>query len=71
MAIGEWIHHNTEFSLLVVLTGQVGFEADGVDLTTLGDGDSAAIPGGTPYRLTEPGASTQLLDVTLPATFDY
>jgi quercetin dioxygenase-like cupin family protein len=67
---GEWVHHDTEFSLLVVLAGRVGFEAEEGDHTTLGDGDSAAIPGGMRYRLTDPEAGTELLDVTLPADFD-
>ena len=61
------IAHDTEFAQLVVLDGQVTFEADGHDSVVLHDGDSVAIPGGLPYRLTAPSADAEVLDVTLPA----
>jgi quercetin dioxygenase-like cupin family protein len=64
------LSHDTEFSLLVVLTGELGFEASGETPIRLGNGDSVAIPGGLAYRLAAPSADAELLDVTLPAAFD-
>ena len=69
-ATGTWIDHDTELAQLVVLTGSVTFEVEGDDPMRLGDGDSVAIPGGTRYRLVDPSADCELLDVTLPAEFD-
>jgi quercetin dioxygenase-like cupin family protein len=63
---GHWISHDTEFALLVVLSGGVTFETEG-DRVRLGDADSVAIPGGTRYRLAAPTDDCELLDVTLPA----
>lgn len=65
-----WISHDTEFAQLVVLRGSVTFEADGADPVGLGDGDSVAIPAATRYRLADPSADCELLDVTLPAAFE-
>ncbi len=63
------IAHDSEFAQLVVLAGSVGFVAD--DMTTrLVDADSVAIPGGTRYRLFDPSADCELLDVTLPEAID-
>ena len=64
------IAHATEFSQLVVLRGEVTFEADGHPPQRLTDGSAAAIPGGLRYRLSAPTAECELLDVTLPAAFD-
>jgi mannose-6-phosphate isomerase-like protein (cupin superfamily) len=64
------VAHDTELALLVVLAGRVGFATDELDdgrPVVLSDGDSVAIPGGTRYRLVDPGPDCQLLDVTLPA----
>ena len=70
-SVGDaWIAHDTEFSLLVVLRGGVTFEADGGEPSVLGDGDSVAIPGDLRYRLTDPTADCELLDVTMPDVFD-
>jgi mannose-6-phosphate isomerase-like protein (cupin superfamily) len=66
----RWIVHDTEFSHLVVLAGAVTIEIEGGPIERLGDADSIAIPGGTRYRLVEPTADCELLDVTLPAEFD-
>lgn len=63
------IEHATEFAQLVVLAGAVTFEAAGRS-TRLGPGDSAAIPGGTSYRLAAPTPDCELLDVTMPADFE-
>lgn len=64
-----WLTHDTEFSQLVVLRGEVTFEADSGETVRLGDGDSVAIPGGLCYRLADPTADCELLDVTMPAAF--
>jgi mannose-6-phosphate isomerase-like protein (cupin superfamily) len=55
-----------EFAMLVVLGGAVTFESDGRS-TRLRESSSVAIPAGTSYRLREPTADCELLDVTLPA----
>jgi mannose-6-phosphate isomerase-like protein (cupin superfamily) len=65
-----WIAHDTEFSQLVVLCGETTFHSQGGASVRLADGDSAAIPGGLRYRLTDPTDDCQLLDVTMPASFD-
>lgn len=62
-----WISHDTEFCLLVTLSGAVSFEAEGRPSVLLDDGGSVAVPGDMPYRLSHPTADCQLLDVTLPA----
>jgi mannose-6-phosphate isomerase-like protein (cupin superfamily) len=67
-AEGHWISHDTEFALLVVLSGGVTFETEN-GRVRLGDADSVAIPGATPYRLTAPTDDCEVLDVTLPAEF--
>ena len=66
----EWIAHDTEFAQLVVVGGEVTFDADGIAPTRLGDGASVAIPGGLRYRLTQPTSDCRLLDVTVPAGLD-
>lgn len=66
----SWLSHDTELAQLVVLTGTVTFQADGDEPIALADGDSVAIPGGTRYRLLDPSADCELLDVTLPAAFE-
>jgi len=64
------IAHDTEFCLLVVLTGSVTFTANGGEPHVLAESDSVAIPGRVPYRLSAPTDDCELLDVTLPATFE-
>jgi mannose-6-phosphate isomerase-like protein (cupin superfamily) len=66
----RWIEHDTEFAQLVVLDGSVTIDIDGFEPTRMGDADSVAIPGGVRYRLSEPSADCELLDVTLPAQFE-
>jgi quercetin dioxygenase-like cupin family protein len=68
-AEGHWISHDTEFALLVVLSGGVTFETAESGRVRLGGADSVAIPGDTRYRLTDPTDDCELLDVTLPAEF--
>jgi quercetin dioxygenase-like cupin family protein len=63
----DWISHDTEFCLLVTLSGAVGFEAEGRPSVLLDDGGSVAVPGGVEYRLCNASPDCQLLDVTLPA----
>ena len=65
-----WITHDTEFCQLVVLGGETTFEADQQPQVRLAHGDSVAIPGGLQYRLSDPSAGCELLDVTMPARFD-
>lgn len=65
-----WIEHDTEFAQLVVLGGSVTIELDDAGPVRLANADSVTIPGGVRYRLLEPSADCELLDVTLPAQFD-
>ena len=65
-----WLAHDTEFAQLVVLGGATSFQAHGGAVVRLGNGDSVAIPGGLRYRLADPTPDCELLDVTMPATFD-
>lgn len=62
----EWLAHDHEFTQLVVLRGSVAFEAEGRGPEMLRDGSAVAIPGRHRYRLVEPSADCELLDVTLP-----
>jgi quercetin dioxygenase-like cupin family protein len=64
------IAHDTELALLVTLGGEVTLDVEGAEPVRLTDGSSAAIPAGLRYRLVEPTADCELLDVTLPAAFD-
>jgi len=66
----RWRAHDTEFAQLVVLTGHTTVEVEGHPTARLGDGDSVTIPGGLPYRIVDPTPDAELLDVTLPDTFD-
>ena len=63
------VSHDTEYCQLIVLAGTVTLEAAGADPATLHESDSAAIPGGTEYRLVAPTDDCEVLDVTLPAEF--
>jgi mannose-6-phosphate isomerase-like protein (cupin superfamily) len=65
-----WISHDTEFAQLVVLGGSVAFETEAGGPVALGDGDAVSIPGGLRYRLRGPSRGCELLDVTLPASFE-
>jgi quercetin dioxygenase-like cupin family protein len=55
-----------EFAMLVVLAGAVTFHSNEAS-TRLRESSSVAIPPGMRYRLLEPTADCELLDVTLPA----
>jgi quercetin dioxygenase-like cupin family protein len=67
---GAWISHDTEFALLVVVTGETVLQTEGDEPVRLANGDSVAIPGGLGYRLSDPTDDCELLDVTMPAAFD-
>jgi hypothetical protein len=62
----ETVSQVAEFAMLVVLRGEVTFETDGIG-DRLRESSSAAIPGGTAYRLVDATPDCELLDVTLPA----
>ncbi len=62
----EAASQDAEFAMLVVLGGEVTFEADGTG-ERLRESSSVAIPGGTTYRLLDATPDCELLDVTLPA----
>jgi hypothetical protein len=68
-ASGAEIAHGTEFALLVALDGEVTFTAEGGVEQRLRRSSSVAIPGGLRYRLLDPTADCELLDVTMPAQF--
>jgi quercetin dioxygenase-like cupin family protein len=60
------VSHDTEFAMLVVLSGEVTF-VSGSEQSRLTEGSSVAIPGGHDYQLLEATPDCELLDVTLPA----
>jgi quercetin dioxygenase-like cupin family protein len=62
----EAASQDAEFAMLVLLGGEVTFEADGTG-ERLRESSSVAIPGGTTYRLLDATPDCELLDVTLPA----
>src|SRR5690606_3511964 len=66
-AAPSWIRHEHEFAQLVVLRGTVVFEADSRSAEELHDGSAVTIPRGARYRLLDPTADCEVLDVTLPA----
>ena len=53
-----------------MLGGETTFESNDHGPVRLAHGDSVAIPGGLKYRLSDPTAGCELLDVTMPAGFD-
>jgi mannose-6-phosphate isomerase-like protein (cupin superfamily) len=57
-----------EFTLLVVLTGSVRFEAGTHDPVVLANGSSVAVPAGTAFTLADPSDDCELLEVALPGT---
>jgi quercetin dioxygenase-like cupin family protein len=57
-----------EFTLLVVLTGSLRFEADGFEPVVLADGSSVAVPAGTSYAISGASDDCELLEVALPGT---
>ena len=65
-----WVAHDTEFAFLVVLDGEVDIEIDGDAPVRLRESSSVAIPGGLRYRLGSADDRCELLDVTLPGSFD-
>lgn len=65
-----WSAHEHEFAQLVVLRGAVTFEAVDRSPEVMRESSAVAIPSGTRYRLVDPTADCELLDVTLPAAVD-
>jgi mannose-6-phosphate isomerase-like protein (cupin superfamily) len=60
------VSHDTEFAMLVVLSGEVTLVSRS-EQSRLTEGSSVAIPGGHAYQLLEATPDCELLDVTLPA----
>jgi quercetin dioxygenase-like cupin family protein len=63
----DTVEQDTEFAMLVVLSGEVTFQVAGRAPERLRPSSSVAIPAGTSYRLLDPTSDCELLDVTLPA----
>lgn len=59
--------HDGELCLHVVLDGAVTLDREAHGRERLTTGDSVAVPSGERYRLVDPSADLELLDVTLPA----
>jgi mannose-6-phosphate isomerase-like protein (cupin superfamily) len=60
------VAHDTEFAMLVVLSGAVTFEPRDGAGERLRENSSVAVPAGVAYRLLDATEDCELLDVTLP-----
>lgn len=65
-AASHTVPDDREFTMLVVLRGDVRFESGGQDPIVLADGSSVAIPAGTTFTLSAATTDCQLLEVALP-----
>lgn len=59
--------HDAEFRFAFVLVGSVILDVEGRAADRLGPGDAFTLPAGLPYRLAEPSADFELLEISLPA----
>ncbi|MEX0328440.1 MAG: cupin domain-containing protein [Ruegeria sp.] len=65
-----WASHDTDIHFTFVMNGEVTLEGEGRDSYRLEQGDAFVIPPGMMTRLAEPSEDVELLEVTLPGTFN-
>ncbi len=65
-----WAAHDTDIHFTFVMNGKVTLEGEGRDPFRLEQGDAFVIPPGMRTRLADPSDDVELLEVTLPGTFD-
>ncbi|WP_171236479.1 cupin domain-containing protein [Ruegeria sp. HKCCA6837] len=66
----EWASHDTDIHFTFVMGGQVTLEGEGREPYRLEQGDAFVIPPGMRTRLSAPSDDMELLEVTLPGTFN-
>ncbi|WP_170329431.1 cupin domain-containing protein [Ruegeria arenilitoris] len=65
-----WAAHYTDIHFTFVMNGEVTLEGEGRDPFRLEQGDAFVIPPGMLTRLADPSDDVELLEVTLPGTFN-
>ncbi len=66
----QWATHDTDIHFTFVMQGTVTLEGEGRDPYPLEQGDAFVIPPGMKTRLSAPSDDIELLEVTLPGTFN-
>ncbi len=66
----QWAAHDTDIHFTFVMQGIVILEGEGRDPYPLEQGDAFVIPPGMKTRLSAPSDDIELLEVTLPGTFN-
>ncbi|WP_299635889.1 cupin domain-containing protein [uncultured Ruegeria sp.] len=66
----EWASHDTDIHFTFVMDGAVTLEGEGREPYLLEQGDAFVIPPGMRTRLSAPSDDIELLEVTLPGTFN-
>lgn len=66
----QWAAHDTDIHFTFVMQGKVILEGEGRDPYPLEQGDAFVIPPGMKTRLSAPSDDIELLEVTLPGTFN-
>lgn len=65
-----WSSHDTDIHFTFVMNGEVTLEGEGREPYRLEQGDAFVIPPGMLTRLSDPSDDIELLEVTLPGTFE-
>ncbi|WP_037310444.1 cupin domain-containing protein [Ruegeria halocynthiae] len=65
-----WAAHDTDIHFTFVMNGAVTLEGEGRDPFRLEQGDAFVIPPGMRTRLADPSDDVELLEITLPGTFN-
>ncbi|WP_420586579.1 cupin domain-containing protein [Ruegeria sp.] len=65
-----WAAHDTDIHFTFVMQGEVTLEGEGREPYRLEQGDAFVIPPGMRTRLADPSEDMELLEVTLPGTFN-
>ena len=65
-----WASHDTDILFTFVMAGNVTLQGEGRDPHALEAGDAFVIPPGMHTRLSDPSDDLELLEVSLPGTFD-
>jgi len=65
-----WASHDTDIHFTFVMNGEVTLEGEGRDPYRLEQGDAVVIPPGMRTRLCDPSDDSELLELTLPGTFN-
>lgn len=66
----QWAAHDTDIHFTFVMAGEVTLEGEGRDPYRLEQGDAFVIPPGMRTRLSDPSQDVELLEVSLPGTFN-